>query len=100
MGPSYQTCVNARNVAQKLEFNRRRLDLVLTHHAEIAPLPPPKPTCSSTDDELPQNGRGSLPAIRTHWPNRIIYYRATVSRMARIGNRSTLQIAVRLSLRG
>ena len=35
-GPAFQTCVNAANVAEKFETNRRRLDLSFSHHAGAA----------------------------------------------------------------
>ena len=39
-GPAFQTCVNASNVAQRFETNRRRLVLSFAHHAEVAALTP------------------------------------------------------------
>jgi hypothetical protein len=38
-GPAYQTCVNAGNVADSFEPNRRRLDLPWNYHAEVVSLP-------------------------------------------------------------
>lgn len=36
----YQTLINYANVASKIGFNRRRLNLDWSHHAEVAALPP------------------------------------------------------------
>lgn len=49
-GPEYQTCINASNVAQKFESNRRRLDLSFKHHAEVASLSPDEADAHLADD--------------------------------------------------
>jgi hypothetical protein len=39
-GLAYQTVANAKSVAEKFDFYRRRENLTYTHHAEVAALPP------------------------------------------------------------
>lgn len=39
-GRAYQTLVNAKNICNRVESNRRRLTLTFSHHAEVAKLPP------------------------------------------------------------
>jgi hypothetical protein len=39
-GLAYQTLVNLRNVAESVDFNRRRLDLSFSHHEAVAALEP------------------------------------------------------------
>ncbi len=38
-GPKFQTCVNAGNLSETFQSNRRRLVLSWGHHAEVSPLP-------------------------------------------------------------
>lgn len=63
-GPAYQTCVNASNVCEKFESNRRRLDVSFSIHAECASLPSDEAdkVLDWCEAVLHQNGR--LPTIK------------------------------------
>jgi hypothetical protein len=59
-GFDYQTLVNDRNVAAKIEINRRRLNLSWSHHAEVAALPPDEQDALLAEAEAEGLSRGEL----------------------------------------